>query len=118
MDDIAVFDNNKEHLKAVRNQLEQFISGQLLVKVKERATFIQKRENGLGFLGYRVFPNLTRIKNKNIRRLKKKVFLRESQFKEGIIDEKRLVASVRSILGYVEFADSHHLLKSIFYPGD
>ena len=118
MDDIVVFDNDKEKLKSERDQLKQYITTELALKVKERATFIQGRENGLGFLGYRVFPNLTRIKNKNIRRLKKKVALRDNQFKQGIIDEKRLVASVRSILGYVGFADSYHLLKSIFYPGD
>lgn len=118
MDDIVVFDNDKEKLISERDQLKQFVSRELVLKVKERATYIQGRENGLGFLGYRVFPHLTRVKNKNIRRLKTKVFLRENQFKQGIIDEKRLVASVRSILGYVAFADSHHLLKSIFYPGD
>lgn len=114
MDDFVIFHTDKEILKTYRDRLTQFVGKELLLKVKERATVIQGRENGLGFLGYRVFPGLTRVKNKNIKRLKRKVSLREKQFKDGIIGEEQLVASVQSILGYFNFADAVHLKKHIF----
>jgi retron-type reverse transcriptase len=114
MDDFVIFHTDKENLKTVRDRLTQFIVKELLLKVKERATVIQGRENGLGFLGYRVFPRLIRVKNKNVKRLKRKVSLREKQFKDGIIGQEQLVASVQSILGYFNFADAAHLKRHIF----
>jgi RNA-directed DNA polymerase len=114
MDDFVIFHPDKERLKTVRDRLTQFVGKELLLKVKGRATVIQGRENGLGFLGYRVFPGLTRVKNKNIKRLKRKVSIREKQFKDGIIGQEQLVASVQSILGYFNFADAMHLKGHIF----
>lgn len=114
MDDFVIFHPDKEILKIYRDRLTQFVEKELLLKVKERATIIQGRENGLGFLGYRVFPRLIRIKNKNVKRLKRKVSLREDQFREGIIGQEQLVASVQSILGYFNFADAAHLKRHIF----
>jgi RNA-directed DNA polymerase len=114
MDDIVIFHPDKERLKTVRDRLTQFVGKELLLKVKERATVIQRRENGLGFLGYRVFPGLTRVKNKNIKKLKRKVSIREKQYRDGIIGLEQLVASVQSILGYFNFADAGHLKRHIF----
>jgi hypothetical protein len=114
MDDIVIFHPDKERLKTVRDRLTQFAGKELLLKVKERATVIQGRENGLGFLGYRVFPGLIRVKNKNIKKLKRKVSLREKQFKYGKIGQEQLAASVQSILGYFNFANAGHLKRHIF----
>lgn len=114
MDDFVIFAHDKERLKAYRDRLTQFVRHELLLKVKERATVIQRRENGLGFLGYRVFPRLTRVKNKNIKRLKRKISLREKQFRDGIIEQEQLVSSVQSILGYFNFANASHLKRRIF----
>ncbi len=114
MDDFVIFDNNKEKLKEERDQLKQFVSRDLLLKAKERATIIQKRDNGIGFLGYRVFPQLIRVKNKNIYRLKRKIRLREKQFNQGEIEESGFVSSVQSMLGYFKFANSRNLRRSIF----
>jgi retron-type reverse transcriptase len=114
MDDFVLFENDKNKLKDYRDQLEQFAESQLMLKVKERATIIQKRENGIGFLGYRVFPGLIRVKSKNIRRLKRKIGLREEQFRNGTIASEQLVASAQSMLGYFRFAASTHLRRHIF----
>lgn len=114
MDDFVIFHPDKERLKEYRDRLTHFVRQELLLKVKERATVIQRRENGLGFLGYRVFPNLIRVKNKNIKRLKKKISLRERQFRDGTITQEQLVSSVQSIMGYFNFADASHLKRRIF----
>ncbi|MGD2091131.1 MAG: reverse transcriptase/maturase family protein [Candidatus Aminicenantes bacterium] len=114
MDDFVIFHPDKEKLKAYRDRLTQFVNHELLLKVKDRATVMQRRENGLGFLGYRVFPGLIRVKNKNVKRLKRKISLREKQFRDGIIEQEQLVSSVRSIVGYFNFAAATHLKRSIF----
>ncbi|MCP5049828.1 MAG: RNA-directed DNA polymerase (Reverse transcriptase) [bacterium] len=117
MDDFALFDNDKNKLKTCRDQLTEFVEGELRLKVKERATIIQSRENGIGFLGYRVFPGLIRVKNKNIRRLKRKTAAREKQLNCGVIDEGQLTASVQSIVGYLGFARSTRLRRRMFRDG-
>lgn len=46
MDDIVIFHPAKERLKAYRDRMTQFVGQELLLKVKERATVIQGRDNG------------------------------------------------------------------------
>jgi RNA-directed DNA polymerase len=117
MDDFVIFADDKEKLKEERDTLNAFICKELLLTTKERAVILQRRENGIGFLGYRVFPRLIRIKNKNIRRLKRKIQVREHQYRSGRIDEARLAASVQSIMAYFDFADAAGLKRSIFKNG-
>ena len=115
MDDFVVFDNDKEKLKEVRDKLIEFAHCELCLKTKERAVFIQKRENGIGFLGYRVFRGLIRIKNKNVHRMKRKILFAERRFHAGEISEEQLAASVQSMIVYFKLANSRNLMRDIFY---
>ena len=115
MDDFVVFGDDKEKLKEVRDKLREYVSKELFLKAKERAVMIQRRENGIGFLGYRVFPRLIRIKNKNVRRMKRKIAFEERRFHVGEISQEHLAASVRSMIGYFKLANSRNLMRDIFY---
>lgn len=115
MDDMVIFSNDIYELKDIRDKTKKFMKENLRVELKQRGTFIQRQENGLSFIGYRIFPNLVRVKNKNIRRLKEKIFSREKQYNIGEIKEENRTASVQSIIGYFKHADSRNLMKSIFH---
>ncbi len=114
MDDFVIFADDIERLKEVRDNLKRYVKQELLLHMKDRAVYIQKRGNGVGFLGYRVFPRLIRIKNRNIRRLKRKISFRERQFNAGEIGAERLVASVQSMIGYFKLANADTLRRTIF----
>ncbi len=101
MDDIVVFGDNAKKLKEIKNKIEEFIKLKLNLELKESATYINKRENGLSFLGKRVFNNLIRIKPENLKRSIKHLKKREYEYFTGKISEEKLIQSSQSILGMI-----------------
>ncbi|MBF0328757.1 MAG: group II intron reverse transcriptase domain-containing protein [Nitrospirae bacterium] len=114
MDDCVIFSDDKERLKELLKLSENFLEQRLCLKLKDSATMINSRLNGLPFLGFRVFPSLLRIKSENIKRLKAKIRQRENEFRRGLIDEDKYSMSLASIIGFAGFADSLNLRKRLF----
>jgi RNA-directed DNA polymerase len=101
MDDMAIFDGSKDRLKELRIAMEIYLAGHLALRVKESATFINQRSNGIPFLGMRIFPNLIRVKRENLKRSLDRIARRERQLARGEIGEDRYVRSVQSVLGHL-----------------
>ena len=117
MDDFVLFSHDKAQLKEIRQHIRLFLDRELHLQMKENATYINQRLNGLTFLGMRSFPNLIRIRNENLKRSIKKLRLREKQFLNNKIDESQWMNSVQSILEHMNIANSWFLKKEIFGTG-
>jgi retron-type reverse transcriptase len=102
MDDIVIFANDKRKLKEISAELRNFLNEELSLDMKTNATYINKRINGVTFLGKRIFPNIIRIKNENLKRSIKRIERRENEHIEGKIDETKLCQSVESIIGMMK----------------
>ncbi len=115
MDDCVIFHNDKRQLLEILRMSEHYLTNSLGLTLKHKATFLNTRSNGLPFLGYRIFPSLIRLKQDNIRRLKRKLRLREKEFLHGIISEETYAMSLSSLAGYAGFADSLHLRRELLH---
>jgi hypothetical protein len=67
---------------------------------------------GIPYLGFRIFPGLTRIKRENLQRSKKRLKLRKKQLEAGVITEESYYQSVRSILGFWDQGQTRALRRS------
>ncbi len=114
MDDMVFFSDDKERLKEILELSKSYLTNNLMLTIKPRSIIINKRLHGLSFLGYRIYPGLIRIKNKNIKRMKKNIKIREYEYKNGKIDQEKLSQSVNSIIEFIKRADSMNLRKNIF----
>jgi len=113
MDDMVMFSDSRNELKSLLKQMRFFLRDRLKLVLKERVTQINTRLHGLPFLGFRVFPNLLRIRQENFRRLKGRMRQREKEFENGLISEETFVMSVRSMFEHIGFADSLNLRRSL-----
>ena len=98
MDDIVVFADSKNYLKQILKYMKDYLSNTLFLSLNSRVTLLNSRLHGLPFLGLRIFPNLIRIRSENLKRIKKKLNLREFEYNTGLINEDRFVMSVRSVV--------------------
>lgn len=114
MDDMVFFSDDKELLKEILKLSKSYLENNLLLTIKPKSIVINTRLHGLSFLGYRIYPCLIRIKNENIKRMKKKIKLKESEFRTGKIDQETLSQSVRSMIEFIKTADSVQLKRSIY----
>lgn len=109
MDDIVLFGSSRKRLKGLRDCIKWYLDERLRLRLKCDATMLNSRLHGLPFLGFRVFPNLLRVKKENLKRLKRRLERRRIEFQSDVISEDRFVMSVRSIFEHMSFADSFKL---------
>ena len=113
MDDTVVFSSSKEYLKKMLKKIKTFLADCLGLALNYKATFLNSRLHGLPFLGFRIFPNLIRIKQENLQRMKKRMQKRMIEFQEDLISEEKFVMSMRSMFEHIGFADSYRLRRLI-----
>jgi len=98
MDDFVIFANDKEILKKIKTNISKYLQNNLKLELKENSV-INQQLNGLGFLGVRIYPNLIRIKNENLKRSIKKVLCKHKLMKKEEITENDYVRSIDSVFG-------------------
>ncbi|MBP7562288.1 MAG: RNA-directed DNA polymerase (Reverse transcriptase), partial [Candidatus Cloacimonetes bacterium] len=114
MDDMLLFSDSSEHLKDTLNRLEKFLCDVLKLTIKERSVQINYCKRGIPFLGFRIFPDIIRVQNVNIKRMKQKIKEKEYLFKKAYISEETLNDSVQSTIAYIETGNTFKLRERIW----
>ncbi|MDX2247743.1 MAG: reverse transcriptase/maturase family protein [Bacteroidia bacterium] len=96
MDDFVLFSEDKNHLKAWRGEVEDYLRTTLAVELKPSASFFNQRLNGLRFLGARIFPDLVRIHPENLRRCIKRMKAAESALAKDEMTGEEWLLSLES----------------------
>ncbi|MFN0213178.1 MAG: reverse transcriptase domain-containing protein [Saprospiraceae bacterium] len=113
MDDFVIFSENKEHLKCWRPSIEIFLAERLALQLKPSATFLNSRENGLSFLGRRIFPATVRLHPQHLRRITSRLARREKSFLVGEITEETFVQSSDSYWAMLAFHPTLPLRRAL-----
>ena len=95
-------------------KIDEFVIQTLKLELKTKVTQIAPVTEGIPFLGFRIFPQIIRLKSENLTRMKNKVRIKEAQFEKGHISEKSLVNSVGSMIAHIRHVNSLAIRRSIF----
>ena len=103
MDDFVLFDKDRQRLKMLHRATEDFLGDKLGLCLKSSATFLNRRQNGLPFLGRRIFPGIIRLRTENLRRITRRIQLLERQMSQGDISEEAFLHSMNSYWAMLSF---------------
>ena len=115
MDDMVALSAGKDELHELRAQINGFLYRRLKLRLKEKGTFLAPVLQGIPFLGFRVFPNLIRLKRTNLVRFRRKFREKENAYLSGEMDEDRFTRSAASMLGHVLHADTWRMRRDFFH---
>lgn len=105
MDDMVLFDLEKDRLKRAHTAITAFLDDPLGLQLKDRATILAPVDEGVPFLGRLVFRGTVRIRPENLRRYRLRLRERRREFRTG----RRTEASyVRSVAALFELLRSAH----------
>lgn len=113
MDDFVLFGQERQQVKALRQLVEEELAARLHLRLKPAATFINRRDNGLSFLGTRIFPGLIRMHPENARRAARKLALKRAAWEQGALSEETYLQSLNSYFSYFSVYGTHALRKRI-----
>ncbi len=112
MDDLVIWSNEKLFLKNALKSIEIFVQNQLRCQLKK--SLVNRTILGLPFLGYRIFPGLTRLSRPSKQRFEVKIKLAEKNLNAGIWSETVWHRRVLPLLNFVQFADTQELRSKMF----
>ena len=113
MDDSIILLKDKEELKKIRKEIEQFIDEKLQLKFNSK-TNIFKSKQGVNFCGYKINEYRMKLREKGKKRLKKKVGYLKSQIKRGNMNSTEAKKYLCGYFGYMKYANVYNLRNKIF----
>lgn len=113
MDDMVIFSNEKDSLKKLLKSIKSYLKSELYLDLKDRATCINSRLNGLSFLGTRIYPEMIRIKPENLKRTIKRLNRREKEYYCEMITSESYIQSVQSVFGLLRQYNTLKLRKKL-----
>lgn len=118
MDDFVLFGDAKDALWDRAASIRSFLMDKLCLKIKDGSLILAPVTQGLPFLGFRIFPGVTRISRQGWRRFRRKVQQRNTSYLKGAIDYDKFIRSMASLVGHIKHADTRNLRASFFLrPG-
>ena len=115
MDDFVVWADDKTELRHVREEVRGFLRGSLALEFKIEPC-PQRTVRGMDFLGFRIFPQTTRLARRSKRRFARRCRAVEQAYAAGRITLRRLQAKVTALLAFVAHAESLGFRLSLFHP--
>ena len=113
MDDVVLWHDNKEKLKAAHYAIQEYIGEKLLCELKPEQ--LNRCSTGLPFLGYHVFPQQTRILQQSKRRFVRKLGFAEEQLQSGAWGQDVYQRHVLPLLAFVKHADTAHFRRKLIF---
>ncbi|OQY59788.1 MAG: hypothetical protein B6245_04795 [Desulfobacteraceae bacterium 4572_88] len=115
MDDVVILADTKPELHLLCAAIRDFLDRKLLLKLKDKGTFVAPVWQGLPFLGFRIYPNLTRLKREKVIRFRRQYRQKENAYLSGKIGEDEFVRSVTSMIGHMKHANTLRMRQKFFW---
>lgn len=110
-DDFIILNNDKKHLKEVKDKIEDFIHNKLLLKFSKWSIF--NINQGIDFLGYRHFRNKILLRKSTAKRVKKRLKYLPSKLNSGKISLEQFGSSLASTYGWIKWCHSYNFANKI-----
>lgn len=106
MDDVVILGRDPVHLRKVKEEIERFSAEQLGLRFSKWS--IGPVSRGINFLGYRIWPTHKLLRRQSVIGARRKIKLYRARG-----DDERLQKFLAAWLGHAQWADVHHLLKTL-----
>lgn len=96
MDDILIFHEDKQQLRAWQSAMVRFLHDELYLTVNPHKVRIYPARQGVDFVGYVIFPDFMRVRGASVRRFRKKFKRRLQRFVDGTMGRQQVEAGLRA----------------------
>lgn len=112
VDDILLFADQKRLLQTWKQAIVQYLR-RLRLTVHERCAQPRPVDTGVPFLGFIVFPEHRRLKNRAGLAYRRRLRTLVSDYRQGFIDNQELKSSLLGWINHARYADTWGLRQSI-----
>ena len=110
VDDFIIFGNSKQQMHDFRKRIEYFLEKKRL-KIHKHKTIIAPSEEGVSFLGQRIFKTHRRLRSENVRLFWKRLNKKVEQFRNDTISATHFEQSLNAWRGHALQANTEGLVR-------
>jgi retron-type reverse transcriptase len=112
MDDFVVLGDDKGALWEVRQEVARFL-GEDRLKIHESKSRVFRTQDGIEFLGFRIWPHRRRLKRESVRRMQRRLRWFEKSFGSGAITLTEIGQRIRCWMGHAGHGDTKKLIEDM-----
>ncbi len=109
VDDFVILHASKEKIERIKNTINYFLRTNLKLELHHGKSKIKKLNQGIQFLGFRIFYYHKLLKKNNIIKMKRKLLTFKFLFDENLIDYDEIYSSFEGWLAYTMHANAFKL---------
>ena len=113
VDDFLLFDDSKQRLAEMRAAIEEFLCG-LRLRIHPGKSRVYRSNEGITFLGWRIFPTHSRLVRGNVVRFRHRMRWMQSHYARGRIGWEDIQPRVRAWIAHAEHGDTWKLRGQMF----
>ncbi|MFT6742105.1 MAG: RNA-directed DNA polymerase, partial [Paraglaciecola sp.] len=111
MDDMVLWSNDKSVLLEARRLIANFLKIRLSLQLK--ISFLNRSNQGLSFIGYRIFDNYTKLNQRSKQRFKRKMSQYYTQLKTGMWSEEEYQRHIIPLIAFTQHASAYQLRELV-----
>lgn len=116
MDDVCIFNNSKEILHNLKNEMDKYIDKNLDLKIKDNWQVFPTNIRGIDFVGYRHFYGYKLLRKSTCKRYKRKLLDIKKRIGKGKEINYTDWCSVNSYNGWLSKCDTFRLKNKYYQP--
>lgn len=113
VDDFVIIDSSWERLQEFKVKIDLFLRTHLQLTLHPDKSRILRLENGVPFLGMRLYPHHKRIIKKNVLRFDRKLSFLKSQYDCGFLEREKAVETLEGWMAYISYAHTFKYRKHV-----
>ncbi len=113
VDDFALFSDDRNFLTQARPASEKYLET-LRLKIHPIKSQLFETRYGANFVGFRILPERTRVRNDNLRRSRLRIKQMQKDYAQGKVSLDKLVQRLQSWEAHLKHGDTYRLRRSIF----
>lgn len=113
VDDFVALHNSKGTLNQYKTDISEFLRQKLKIELHPHKSKITSLDNGINFLGFRVFYPHKLLRKSNIAKIKNKINSLKKSYDNGNIDYDKVYDSIEGWMAYAEHANTYKFRKKL-----
>ncbi|TVS20885.1 MAG: RNA-dependent DNA polymerase [Planctomycetaceae bacterium] len=111
-DDFIVLGDDKHELLVVKDKIRSYLEHRRL-RLHERKAQVRPVDQGVTFVGYRVWPYRRAVRKSNVRAFRRRIRWMRKAYAHGLLEWHDVRQRLASWIGHARQANSERLLKSL-----
>ncbi len=107
VDDFVILHSSKAILEEYKAEIDNFLKEKLSLELHPEKSRILKLENGIGFLGFRLFYHHRLIQSKNVHKLEQRLSRFSALYRKGKVSREEVIAFFEGWLAYLKHANTY-----------